>query len=278
MPETTAQLNDGRTMPLFGLGVMFIDNADLPAAIAEAASLGYRLYDTAAIYGNEAGTGRGIRECGVPREELFVTTKLWNLRQGYDEALKAFDESQAALGLDYVDLYLIHWPVPTRDLYVESWKALIRLREEGRVRSIGVSNFMPEHLERLLRETGVAPAVNQIQYNPVWQQRELLALGNAHGVVSQAWSPFGHGPILADPRIAAAAQRIGCTPAQLILRWLTQSGMSVIPKAASAAHMRENLASLDLTLDAEALALMESLYDPNGRMGPDPYTFETMQR
>lgn len=274
----TVKLNDGHVMPLLGLGVMQIADDDTPRAMRQAADLGYRLFDTAPVYGNEAGTGRGVRECGLPREDVFVTTKLWNTRQGYDEALRAFDESQAALGLDYVDLYLIHWPVPHRNLYLDSWKALIRLRDEGRVRSIGVSNFMVEHLDHIVAETGVAPAVNQIEYHPAWQQREAAERGRAHATVTQAWSPLGRGPILSDSRVVEAAARIGCTPAQLVLRWLTQSDIAAIPKASGEAHMRENLESLKLHLDASAIALMDGMHDTAGRIGPDPYVFENLVR
>lgn len=274
----TVKLNDGHVMPLLGLGVMQIADDDTPRAMRHAADLGYRLFDTAPVYGNEAGTGRGVRECGLPREDVFVTTKLWNTRQGYDEALRAFDESQAALGLDYVDLYLIHWPVPHRNLYLDSWKALIRLRDEGRVRSIGVSNFMVEHLDHIVAETGVAPAVNQIEYHPAWQQREAAERGRAHATVTQAWSPLGRGPILSDSRVVEAAARIGCTPAQLVLRWLTQSDIAAIPKASGEAHMRENLESLKLELDASAIALLDGMHDVAGRIGPDPHVFENLVR
>ncbi|WP_394659232.1 aldo/keto reductase [uncultured Novosphingobium sp.] len=274
----TVKLNDGHVMPLLGLGVMQIADDDTPRAMRQAADLGYRLFDTAPVYGNEAGTGRGVRECGLPREDVFVTTKLWNTRQGYDEALRAFDESQAALGLDYVDLYLIHWPVPHRNLYLDSWKALIRLRDEGRVRSIGVSNFMVEHLDHIVAETGVAPAVNQIEYHPAWQQREAAERGRAHATVTQAWSPLGRGPILSDSRVVEAAARIGCTPAQLVLRWLTQSDIAAIPKASGEAHMRENLESLKLELDASAIALLDGMHDVAGRIGPDPHVFENLVR
>ncbi len=272
-------LNDGRSMPAIGLGVMFIKDDDTPRAMRDAAQLGYRLFDTAPVYRNEPGVGRGIRECGVPREELFVTTKLWNPNQGYDQTLQAFDGSMTALGLDYLDLYLIHWPVPHKNLYVDSWKALIRLREEGRVRSIGVSNFMAEHLERIISETGIAPAVNQIEYHPAWQQRDARAAGDRHGVITQAWSPLGRGATLADPRVVDAAARIGCTPAQLVLRWLAQSGIAVIPKASSQGHMEENLAAVertDLELDAEMMALLDAMHEEGGRTGPDPYVFEAM--
>jgi 2,5-diketo-D-gluconate reductase A len=272
----STDLNDGRSMPLIGLGVMKIPNETVPQAMRQAVELGYRLFDTAPVYRNEGGVGRGVKACGLPRDEVFVTTKLWNTRQGFDETLRAFDESIATLGLDYVDLYLIHWPVPARGLYVESWKALIRLRNEGRVRSIGVSNFMQAHLQRIIDETGVAPAVNQIEFHPAWQQHAVVAAGNRLKVITQAWSPLCRGATLSDPRIIAAATKIGCSSAQLVLRWMTQTGIAVIPKASSKGHMQENFDSLDLKLDAETAAILEAMDDPSGRIGPDPNVFETM--
>lgn len=272
----TVALNDGHVMPLLGLGVMQIPDEKVPQAMREATELGYRLFDTAPVYRNEPGTGRGVKECGLPREDVFVTTKLWNGRQGYDEALRAFDESIEALGLEYLDLYLIHWPCPAKNLYVDSWKALIRLREEGRVRSIGVSNFLAPHLERIVAETGVVPAVNQIEFHPAWQQREAVAAGNKHKVVSEAWSPLARGATLKDPKVIEAAAKTGCTPAQLVLRWMTQTGIPVIPKASSKAHMQENFESLDLNLDTATLEMMNAMDDPNGRFGPDPNVFEAM--
>ena len=276
--KRTVAFADGTEFPLIGLGVMAIPDRDVPAAMRAAVELGYRSFDTAAVYRNERGTGIGVRECGLPRQEVFVTTKLWNARQGYDEALHAFDESMTTLGLDVLDLYLIHWPVPTKGRYVDSWRALVRLKEEGRVRSIGVSNFLPEHLERIIGETGVAPALNQVELHPSYQQRELRKVHARHGIVTEAWSPLGRGAALADPQVVALAKRFGCSPAQLILAWLAQEGVVTIPKAASKQHMQENMQSLDITLDGETLSALAAFDRPDGRFGPDPATFETISR
>jgi 2,5-diketo-D-gluconate reductase A len=277
-PTQSVHFSDGTAFPLLGMGVMMIPNEALPAAMRTAVALGYRAFDTAAIYGNEAGVGNGVRECGVPREELFITTKLWNDRQGYDEALRAFDESQAALGLDYVDVYLVHWPVPRRDRYVDSWRALIRLQAEGRVRSIGVSNFLPHHLDRIIDETGVTPVMNQIELHTRWRQPGLRAYHQQRGIVTQAWSPLGHGRGMDSPVVAEIAQRHGRSPAQVILRWLTQQGIVVIPKAASEGHLRENIASLQFDLDATEIVALDALDSPDGRFGSDPEVFETIRR
>ncbi|MBV1688900.1 aldo/keto reductase [Novosphingobium sp. G106] len=272
----STKLNDGTIFPLIGLGVMTIPDADLPAVIRSAAGLGYRSFDTAPVYGNEKGTGRGIRECGVPREDISVTTKLWNNRQGYDEALRAFDESLATLGLDYVDVYLIHWPVPANDRYADSWRALVRIKEEGRVKSIGVSNFLPEHLERIIGETGVAPALNQIELHPEWQQTELRAYHAKHGIVAEAWSPLGRGKALHTPEIVAIASRAGCTPAQLILAYLAGEGIVVIPRSSSAGHIKENIDAIGITLDQSSTSAIRALDSAYGRFGPDPLKFETI--
>ena len=273
----SVRFNDGTEFPLIGMGVMYIPDDKVPAAMREAVDLGYRAFDTAPVYGNELGTGRGIRECGLPRDQVSVTTKLWNAYQGYDEALKACDASLGRLGLDYIDLYVIHWPVPSLDRYVESWKALVRLKEEGKVRSIGVSNFLEPHLERIVDATGVVPAINQVEMHPSWQRRDLRAVHDRLGIVTEAWSPLGRGGTLEDPRVTAVAERIGCSPAQLVLAWLTQKGVVVIPKASSRAHLKDNIDSLKLKLDAEAVAALDALDDPNGSMGPDPATFAMIE-
>ena len=272
-------LNDGHTMPQLGLGLMrFGSEAETAAVLARAAGLGYRQFDSAAVYGNEREVGDGLKACGVPREELFVTTKLWNAEQGRDKPRAALAGSLERLGLAAIDLYLIHWPLPDLDLYLDTWRALIELRGEGLIRSIGVSNFTVGQLERLIGETGVTPTVNQIEMHPRFQQRELHAFHARHGIVSQAWSPFGGGgtggvPLLGDPALTAIAAKHGRTSSQVLLRWLTQQGASAIPKATSEAHLAGNLASLTFDLDEADLAAIAALDDPAGRTGPDPLTF-----
>ena len=272
-------LNDGHTMPQLGLGLMrFGSEAETAAVIARATGLGYRQFDSAAVYGNEREVGDGLKGCGVPRAELFVTTKLWNGEQGRDKARPALLGSLERLGLAQIDLYLIHWPLPDLDLYLETWRALIELRSEGLIRSIGVSNFNIEHLERLIGETGVTPVVNQIEMHPRFQQRELHAFHARHGIVSQAWSPFGGGgtggvPLLDNPVLAGIAAKHGRSASQVLLRWLSQQGAAAIPKATSEAHLAGNLASLTFDLDDADLAAIAALDDPAGRTGADPRTF-----
>jgi 2,5-diketo-D-gluconate reductase A len=273
-------LNDGRVMPQLGLGLMrFGSEAETAIVLRAAATKGYRLFDSAAIYGNEREVGEGLATCGVAREDLFVTTKLWNSEQGRDRPRAALEASLGRLGLGKVDLYLIHWPLPMFNLYVDTWRALIDLQAEGLIGSIGVSNFTIEHLTRIIDETGVAPAVNQIEMHPRFQQRGLHAFHQQHGIVSQAWSPFGGGgtgsvPLLQEPVLTRIAATHDCTPAQIVLRWLTLSGASAIPKATGAAHLRANLACFDCELDEDDLATITTLDQANGRSGPDPLTFE----
>ena len=232
--------------------------------VRQALDLGYRLIDTAAFYHNERGVGEGVRSA-----DAFVTTKLWNDRHGDPEA--ALNESLTLLGLERVDLYLIHWPCPAQDRYVDAWRALIRAREAGLVRSIGVSNFEPEHLDRVIGETGVTPAVNQIELHPRFQQRALRAYHEQHGIVTQSWSPLGQaGPLLRDPAIAEVASRHGVSPAQAVIAWHLAHGLSVIPKAGDPAHLRENFAAIELTLSAEDVAAIDALDLSDGRIGPDP--------
>lgn len=273
-------LNDGRIMPQLGLGLMrFGSEAETAAVLSRAAAAGYRLFDSAAVYGNEREVGDGLRQCGVPRDELFVTTKLWNAEQGRDTPRPALAGSLERLGLSKIDLYLIHWPLPMYDLYVDSWRALIELRDEGLIGSIGVSNFTISNLTRIADETGVMPAVNQIEMHPRFQQAELHAFHEKHGIVTQAWSPFGGGgqgtaPLLEDPVLTAIAAKHGRTTSQVVLRWLTQSGASVIPKATSAAHLAQNLAALEFDLDEADFAAIATLDSAEGRTGPDPLTFD----
>ncbi|WP_137390334.1 aldo/keto reductase [Rhodoligotrophos defluvii] len=268
----TIALHDGHTIPQLGLGV-WQTPADATAAIVQnALELGYRQIDTASIYGNETGVGEGIRASGVPRERIFLTTKLWNDDQGYDRALKAFDQSVARLGVDYVDLYLIHWPAPKRNAYVDSWRALIRLKEEGRTRSIGVSNFNPDHIERLIAETGVRPVLNQVELHPRFQRRDLREAHARYDIATQAWSPLGRGSLLGEPLIREIARKHGKTPAQVIIRWHLDIGSAAIPKSANPARIAENFAVFDFALDRDDLARLQTLDDPGGRLGPDPLT------
>jgi 2,5-diketo-D-gluconate reductase A len=272
MPDVPSQLlNDGRSIPQLGLGVFQTPPDETETIVRAALETGYRYVDTAKVYGNEEGVGAAVRDCP---DWVFVTTKLWNPDQGYDAALAAFDASYKRLGLDEIDLYLIHWPVPRLDRFVESWKALIRLREEGRVRSIGVSNFRIEDLQRLIDETGVTPATNQIVLHPGFQQRELRAFHENHGIVTTSWAPLGQGGALSDPVIGRIAEKHGKTPAQTIIRWHIDSGLNVIPKTASPARLPENFDVFDFALDHEDLRTIEALDRPDGRIGPDPATME----
>jgi 2,5-diketo-D-gluconate reductase A len=265
-------LRDGNTIPQLGLGV-FQTPPDLTASVVKIAlATGYRHVDTAAIYVNEVGVGEGLRTSELAREEVFVTSKLWNADQGFDAALKAFDHSAKRLGLDYLDLYLIHWPSPRRDLYVQSWRALVRLKEEGRVHSIGVSNFGADHLKRIIDETGVTPVLNQIELHPHFQQRALIARHKELGIATQSWSPLGQGKELADPVIAGIAARLGRTPAQVIIRWHLDSGLIVIPKSVTPKRIVENFDVFGFTLSAADMDAIAKLDSPDGRIGSDPAT------
>ncbi|MFF3095788.1 aldo/keto reductase [Streptomyces cyaneofuscatus] len=266
-------LNNGLEMPQLGFGVWQVPDDEAAKAVAKAIESGYRSIDTAAIYKNEKGTGRAIAASGVPRDELFVTTKLWNSEQGHDSTLRAFDASLDKLGLDYVDLYLIHWPVPAKDAYTDTYRAFEKIYADGRAKAIGVSNFHPEHLKRLLGETSVVPVLNQIELHPQLQQAEARAFHAEHGIATEAWSPLGQGKgLLEVPTVVAIAQKHGRTPAQAVLRWHLQTGNIVIPKSVTPSRIEENLDVFGFELDADDLAAFAAL-DEGKRLGPDPAEF-----
>lgn len=265
-------LSDSQTVPQLGFGVFQVPPQDTAEAVREALATGYRHIDTAAMYRNEAGVGDAIRTSGLDRPDVFVTTKLWNSEHGRNPAMRAFARSLDQLDFDYVDLYLIHWPVPSRDLYVDTWRALIELQKEGRARSIGVSNFHITHLERIIEETGVVPAVNQIELHPRHQQSELRDFHRHHGIVTEAWSPLGQGAALSDPRIEEMADELGRTPAQVVLRWHIELGNVVIPKSVTPARIKENFDIFGFELGAERMRRLEEL-DAGERIGPNPDEF-----
>ncbi len=269
----TIRLNNGVTIPQFGFGVFQIPPRDTVAAVRVALEAGYRHLDTAQMYGNEAEVGRAIAESGIPRDEIFVTTKLNNDGHGADAATGAFDESLRRLGLDHVDLFLIHWPRPREDRYVETWTAFEKLAADGRARAIGVSNFTVEHLERLASETATVPAVNQVELNPRFAQPELRAYHAAHGIATEAWGPIGQGgDLLDDGLLTALAERHGRSPAQIVLRWHVQRGNIVFPKSVDPGRIRENIDVFDFALAPEDMAAIDGL-DTGVRSGPDPDTF-----
>ena len=269
----TLSFHDGRSTPQLGLGVWQIDDALAPEVVKAALGIGYRSIDTAAIYGNERGVGQGIANAGIPREEIFVATKLWNDRHGHDISRSAFMESLEKLGLNYVDLYLIHWPVPKNDLYVQAWETLIQLRDEGLARSIGVCNFNINHLQRLLDETGVLPVVNQIELHPRFQQAQLREFHQEHDIVTEAWSPLGQGVLWNDPTLNALARKHGRSVAQIMLRWHIQLGNMVIPKSVTPSRLVENFAVFDFTLSDDDMQAIAALDAADGRTGPDPELF-----
>jgi 2,5-diketo-D-gluconate reductase A len=268
----TVALNDGNTIPQLGFGLWQVPNEGAQAAVTEAFKVGYRSIDSAKIYENEKGLGDAIAASPIPRNELFITTKLWNDDQGFDNTLKAFDASLERLGLDYVDLYLIHWPSPHRGLYAESWKAFVQIKQEGRARSVGVSNFTVANLQRILDETGETPALNQIELHPRFQQKELRAFHAQHNIATESWSPLGQGKLLQDPTITAIAAKYGKSPAQVILRWHLDNGLITIPKSVTPARIAENFAVFDFTLDSEDQEKIATLDDPDGRIGSNPDT------
>jgi 2,5-diketo-D-gluconate reductase A len=263
---TNLTLNDGRSMPQLGLGTYQIPDAQVAGIVRAGLDAGFRLIDTAAFYHNERGVGEGL-----VHDDVFLTTKLWNDR--HTDAEAALDESLALLGRDEVDLYLIHWPHPSAGDYVAAWQALVDLRDAGKTRSIGVSNFMPEHLDAIIQATGVTPAVNQIELHPTFQQRDVQAYHADHGIITQSWSPLGQGETLKDERITRIADRLGKTPAQVIIAWHLAKGFSVIPKTANIDRLSSNFAAQEVTLSDDDIAAIDAMDDAGGRMGPDPDTF-----
>ena len=256
----TVRLNDGNAIPQIGLGTWPLDDAEVATAVVSAVELGYRHVDTAYRYGNEAGVGQGVRDCGVPREELYITTKLDGPCQGRDRAVDGLEGSLKRLGLDYVDLLLIHWPLPQRNEFVSTWETFERLQAEGKVRSIGVSNFKPAHLERLLDETSVVPAVNQIQISPSITRIDERAFNDNHGIATESYSPLGAGrDLLNAPVLAAIGKKHGKTPGQVVLRWHVQEGLVAIPKSANPLRMKENLDVFDFALDHDDLSAIATL-------------------
>jgi 2,5-diketo-D-gluconate reductase A len=264
--------HDGNSIPQVGLGVWQTPNNEASTAVKAALDAGYRHVDTAAIYENEEGVGKGLHASGVEREDIFLTTKLWNSEQGYDTTLKAFDASLKRLGTDYVDLYLIHWPAPKKGLFVETWKAFIQLKKEGRARSIGVSNFYPEHIEKIVGETGVTPVINQIELHPDFQQKTARAFHETHKIITQSWSPLGQGKLLDHAVIGKIAAKHGRTAAQVIIRWHIDSGLVVIPKSVTPSRIEENFKVFDFALDQDDMSEIAKLDSAGARIGPDPMT------
>jgi len=266
--------SDGRSIPQLGFGVWRVEDDVAERVVGEAFEVGYRHIDTARIYGNEAGVGRAIASSGIARDELFITTKIWNADHGYDNALRAFDASMERLGLDTLDLLLIHWMVPAKNQYVDTWKALVELQKQGRVKSIGVSNFSTQALDEIVAETGVAPVIHQVETHPHFQQRELAAYEAKHNILHESYSPLGSGKgLLDEPVFAEIGARVGATPAQVVIAWHLAKGFVVIPKSVTSSRIRENFEAVNVKLSAEDIALIDALdKDTEGRVGADPLT------
>jgi 2,5-diketo-D-gluconate reductase A len=268
--QPTIDLHDGNTIPQLGLGVWQVPNEEAAKVVGTAISTGYRSIDTAAIYGNEIGVGKAIAASSISRNQLFITTKLWN--DDHTNARSALNESLSRLGLNHVDLYLIHWPKPRQNAYVEAWKALVKLKEEGRAKSVGVSNFTVSHLKRIIDATGVVPSVNQIELHPRFQQKELVAYHTEHRIITESWSPLGQGTLLENPTLKELARKYGRTPAQVVIRWHLDRGYGVIPKSVTPSRIRENFDVFDFSLAADDLAKIAAMDRKDGRIGPDPET------
>lgn len=272
-PVPNLILNNGVEIPQLGFGVFKIPAEETRQAVLRALGVGYRHIDTAKLYDNETAVGAAVRESGLVREEVFVTTKLWNSDQGYDATLRAFDASMERLGLETLDMYLVHWPTPARDRYVETWRAMEKLYVDGRIRAIGVSNFQPDHLRRLLDKGSVVPVINQIELHPYLQQNEARKAHDELGVLTEAWGPLARGRgLLEDPVITGLADKHGRTPAQVVLRWHIELGNVVIPKSVTPSRMQDNFDIFDFALDEEDVAAVAAL-DRGGRTGPDPDKF-----
>lgn len=269
----SALMNDGRTIPTIGFGLWQVPNDVAVDATLTAIEAGYRHLDTAAVYENEAGVGEAIARCGLPRNELFVTTKVWNTEHGYDKTLAAMDRSLGLLGLDYVDLYLVHWPSPATGNYLETWRAVLALQEQGKTISVGVSNFHVHHLEGILAEFGVVPVLDQIELHPNLQQRELRNFNAGHGILTEAWSPLASGELLDDPTISAIAAKHGVSTAQTMIRWHLQLGHVVLPKSVTPERIRQNIDVFGFNLDQQDLAEIAAM-DKGKRTGPNPDEFE----
>ena len=268
-----SKLRDGNTIPQLGLGVWQVDPAITARVVTDAIKSGYRLIDTAEGYNNEEGVGRAIHEAGVPRSELFITSKLHNGAHARDLALKNFDETMKKLGIEQIDLFLIHWPVPSRGKYVEAWKTLVELQKQRRIKSIGVSNFNQDHLERIIGETGVTPVVNQIELHPSFQQRDKRAFHKQHDIKIESWSPLGSGRALSNPKLGEIGRKHNKSVAQVIIRWHLHEGLIVIPKSTHKERLEENLSVFDFELDAPDLKMIAALDNQRGgRNGPDPGT------
>lgn len=270
--QSRLSLNDGKSIPQVGLGVWKAANDVAVTAVEAALQAGYRHIDTASAYENEEGVGQGIIRSGVSRDEIFLTTKLWNDDQGFDETLRAMDSSLKRLGTDYVDLYLIHWPSAFRGKYIETWKALTRLRDEGKARSIGVSNFEGRYIDDLYEATGELPVINQVQLHPRFQQRSLRKAYEPRKILTESWSPLGQGKMLDNPLIGDIARRHGKSPAQVIIRWHIEEGLVVIPKSVTPSRIIENFDVFDFALTQADRAAINGLDSPDGRIGSDPVT------
>ncbi len=271
-------LNDGNRIPRLGFGVWRVPDAEAPALVGAAIAAGYRHIDTAQGYDNERGVGRAVREAAVPRDQLFITSKQRTSHQGRDSTFRSFDETMERLGLETLDLFLIHWPVPAQGRYVETWQAFVELQKQGRVRSVGVSNFLPEHLERIIGETGVTPAVNQVELHPRYQQRDLVAWHGTHGIVTESYSPLGGNgaELLREKTIQDIAQRAGKTPAQVVIRWHLQRNLVVLPKTSNPQRAASNLDVWNFELSDQDMAEIAALDRPDGKILPGPQAMNNL--